>query len=464
MTTTTGTLVTAIYCRLSQDRDGTKKGTDRQEKDCRALAKREGFTVAEVFIDDDRSAYSGKSRPAFERMMKQLDRYDAVIYWKTDRLCRRISQFFKVLDACQAANTRLISVVDPIDTSTAMGQGVAGMLAAVAQQESENTGRRVKRAAEDRAQAGRPHGHRRAYGYAKDGTTIIEDEAANIREAVARIQKGESMYAIVTDWNARGIPATNGGPWVVTTLRQMLVSPRIAGQRTHHGEAVGKAAWLGIISEDEHAVVRAILDANGNGRHRRPRTGMYLCSGLLTCGRCGETLHSAFRSDGNGDRRYMCHNAPGCVGCGALTVAADAAERFVEEALLYTLESPAVERALRKPKRKAAPLASVHALEGQVVQLGLDHDAGVISRAEWLARRGPLVEKITAAYQAATAGADTSPIAQFRGTNVRELWDSLDVDRRRAVLSALVEQVTVRPATTRGRGFDTARIGITWNV
>jgi hypothetical protein len=35
----------AIHVRLSQDRDGTKTGTDQQEADCRALCKREGLTV-----------------------------------------------------------------------------------------------------------------------------------------------------------------------------------------------------------------------------------------------------------------------------------------------------------------------------------------------------------------------------------------------------------------------------------
>jgi site-specific DNA recombinase len=454
----------AIYCRLSQDRDGTKKGTDRQEADCRALAKREGFTVAEVFVDDDRSAYSGKARPAFDRMMKGLDRYDAVIYWKTDRLVRRFTQFGRVLDACKAADTRLVSVVDPIDTATAIGQGVAGMLAAVAEQESENTGRRVKRASDDRAQAGRPHGHRRAYGYAKDGTTIVEDEAAVIREAVRRVRKGEAMHSIVTDWNRRKVAATNGGQWVVTVLRQMLVSPRIAGLRTHRGEAIGEASWPGIISEEDHAVVRAVLDGNGGSGHRRPRAASYLCSGLLVCGRCGETLHSAFRSDGTGDRRYMCHKAPGRDACGSMSVAANSVEKLIGDAIMYRLKSPIVARALRAKPGKRSPLSSVHKLEGQVVQLGLDHDAGLISRAEWLARRGPLVEKITTAYREAEVDTEAGPLARFRGANVRDLWAALDVDQQRAVVSALVEKITVQPATKRGRVFDTDRIDIAWRA
>ena len=133
----------AIYTRLSQDRDGSKTGTDRQEKDCRALCKREGLKVAEVYTDDDRSAYNGKRRPAFERMLAELEGYDTLVYWKTDRLVRRTTQFWRVVEACEKAGVRLVSVVDPIDTSTPLGKGVAGMLAAMGEQESHNTSLRV---------------------------------------------------------------------------------------------------------------------------------------------------------------------------------------------------------------------------------------------------------------------------------------------------------------------------------
>src|SRR2546430_17728280 len=81
----------AVYTRLSQDRDGTKTSTQRQETDCRALAKARGWRVAEVFRDNDRSAFNGKERPAFERMLAAISDGDVqgVVAWKVDRLGRR---------------------------------------------------------------------------------------------------------------------------------------------------------------------------------------------------------------------------------------------------------------------------------------------------------------------------------------------------------------------------------------
>ncbi len=62
----------AIYARISQDRTGEGLGVQRQLEDCRAEATRRGWRVAEEYVDDDISAYSGKQRPAYQRMLEDL--------------------------------------------------------------------------------------------------------------------------------------------------------------------------------------------------------------------------------------------------------------------------------------------------------------------------------------------------------------------------------------------------------
>ncbi|MGZ6527028.1 MAG: recombinase family protein, partial [Actinomycetota bacterium] len=46
----------AIYARISSDRDGLALGVERQLADCRELASRKGWPVAEEYIDNDISA------------------------------------------------------------------------------------------------------------------------------------------------------------------------------------------------------------------------------------------------------------------------------------------------------------------------------------------------------------------------------------------------------------------------
>jgi DNA invertase Pin-like site-specific DNA recombinase len=277
----------AVYCRISSDRDGDGAGVKRQERDCRALCKREGLTVAHVFVDDDRSAFNGKGRPAFEEMLTRLDEFDALVYWKYDRLTRSVIEFFKILGQCEQAGVRLVSVTEPLDTSTPMGKGYAGMVASMAEQESVNISTRVKRKQEDSATEGKPHGGRRAFGYAQDGT-VLADEAAAIREARDRVLAGEPTTGIARDWNARGIRPVGGRLWRSHSLKQMIVGTKIAGLRLYQGEVVASGTWEAIVTPEDHDRLVATLERPW--LHRGPgRPPGYLLSGLLTCGDCGHT-------------------------------------------------------------------------------------------------------------------------------------------------------------------------------
>ena len=63
----------AICCRISDDTSRRALGVERQREDCLALCERRGWKVAEVYVDNDLSAYSGKVvRPDYERMMTDL--------------------------------------------------------------------------------------------------------------------------------------------------------------------------------------------------------------------------------------------------------------------------------------------------------------------------------------------------------------------------------------------------------
>jgi DNA invertase Pin-like site-specific DNA recombinase len=453
----------AIYTRLSQDRDGTKGGTDRQEKDCRALCKREGLKVVKVYTDDDRSAYSGKPRPAFEQMLTELDGVDAVVFWKTDRLVRRWTQFGRVVEACEAAKVRLVSVVDPIDTSTPILKGVAGLIASMGEQESKNISLRVARFHEDAAANGRPHGHRRAFGYTP-AMEIIPEEAKAIREARDRILRGDSMRLICTDWNERGVSPTSAPAWRVTTFKRMITGPLIAGLRQFHGEIVAAGTWKAIISPDQRD---QLLAAVGDPKVRkRGRPARYLLTGIIRCGKCDAVLRSSVKGDGT--RRWSCRRIPGDEShCGRLDVRADHVDELVEAALLHRLDSPALARAQRRGKhdtKAKTDSRTLADLEARVVQLGLDHDAGLISRKEWLSRRAPLRDRVEAARSELSRASDAKPLEAFDGVDVRRRWSQLDLEGRRRVASVMIDHVTIDAPETRGNTFDSRRVKITWRT
>ena len=66
----------AIYCRISDDREGRGLGVARQEAECRALADRVGWRVADghVYTDNDLSAYRGRHRPGYRALLGAVGR------------------------------------------------------------------------------------------------------------------------------------------------------------------------------------------------------------------------------------------------------------------------------------------------------------------------------------------------------------------------------------------------------
>ena len=137
----------AIYARISKDKVGAGLGAERQQADCRELAARLGWTVAEVFIDNDISAYSGKPRPAYRRMLDAIrsGRVDAVLAWHTDRLHRSPAELEDYITACESRSVPTHCVkAGPLDLTAPSGRLVARQLGAVARYEVEHMSERIQ--------------------------------------------------------------------------------------------------------------------------------------------------------------------------------------------------------------------------------------------------------------------------------------------------------------------------------
>jgi site-specific DNA recombinase len=457
---------TAIYCRISQDRSGDGLGVSRQEDDCRALIERRGWTVAGLYVDDDRSAYSGRRRPAYEELLAELKAgmFDAIVAWHPDRLHRSPRELEDFIDLVEASSVAVATVqAGEYDLGTASGRMTARVVGAVARAESEHKSERIKRQREQAASRGEYHGGGRAYGYESDGVTIVPDEAAMIREAAQRVFAGESIRSIAIDWNSRQVPTARGKPWQTTSLRGMIAGPRIAGRRVLRGEDAGPAVWPPIISHDDHLRIVATL---GNPRvTTRGRPPTHLLTGMLRCGLCGARLASnTTKARG---QRFICNPGPGRPGCGRIAIAAHNVDTLITEAVLTRLDSPTLAHALREDAtgNDHGTVNELAALQAQLE--ALDHDfyvEGLINRKRWLTVTQALEAKTDAIRNTLARQTRTLAIAPYSGPNgaLRNAWPDLAIDKQRAILRTLIDHITIKPAVRTGRTFHPDRVDITW--
>ncbi len=289
----------AIYCRLSRGRAGATPGVGGQEEDCRALCARRGWVVAKVYADDDAGVCSGKPRPAWQQLIRdaQASMIDAVVGWHVDVLTRSPRELEDVVGLADQYGVELATVTGEIDLSDPAGRLVARMVGAAARYEAKQRAQRQKQQRRLAAQARLIAGWgTRPFGYSDDRITVVEAEAAIIRQCAARALAGDSLARICRDLARSGIATPGGKWWLPTTLRQLLVSARIGGRRERIlrgsgqrmrpviGKIVADAEWVAIISPRDSDRLRALL-ADSTRRDSNPANGCRdLFRAILHCG------------------------------------------------------------------------------------------------------------------------------------------------------------------------------------
>lgn len=462
-----------VYCRISDDRTGQGLGVARQRADCEQLAQREGWEVVEVFTDNDLSAFAGKPRPAYERMLAVLGdgQADAVVAWHPDRFYRDMRDLEDFIDTVERAGAQVRTVTaGTVDLSTASGRMTARVGAAVGRHESEQKAERVRRKMAELAESGRSNGGPRTFGYEPDHRTVREAEAVLVREAASRALAGESLRAIAADWNERAIPTVRGAKgWTYQALRRMLLSPRHAGLRTHRGTVVGPAAWPAIIDRDTHERLKARLVS---GRAPTTRVRNRLLTGLVHCGRCGARLYAKVSAAGT--RQYSCVRDPGRgqgTACGRLSVVAEPLDAEVGEQVIAALSGPGLVETLQTvagdDEQRQELSAQLVADEQRLEELAGDYAEGTLTRGEWKTARQRLTTRIEAARRRLSRDDAAGVLAGLPSAEdaLRARWEAGDVVWRRAVVEAVIERVDVAPKGYKGgKRFDPGRIEIVWRA
>ena len=167
----------AIYLRISDDTEGLALGVARQLTECQKLCEQKGWTVADVYEDNDRSAFSGKRRPEYERLLDDVKNHvvDAIVSWGPDRLHRSPRQLEGFIDLVELTSVSVATVQAGIwDLTTPSGRLTARQLGSVARYESENKAARITAKHEQLREHGVPIGgaERGAFGYRWRRSTV----------------------------------------------------------------------------------------------------------------------------------------------------------------------------------------------------------------------------------------------------------------------------------------------------
>lgn len=460
---------TALYVRISRDTEGEGLGVARQLADCKALAEQRGWPVIpEPYTDNDLSAYSGKPRPAYLRLLEDVraGRVRRIVAWHPDRLHRSPLEFEGFLDLVQDTGCQVETVRSgAVDLTTPSGRLNARVLGDFARYESEHKSDRVRAKLQQNAEAGKHHGGSRPYGWEDDRVTLHEGEAAYVRLGVSMLLGGNSMKAIVRALNEAGSRNTLGGLWQDVTLRSTLLRARNAGLRTHHGQVLDgvPGKWEPILDRDTWEQVRLVLTDPARRTNPGATGRTHLLSGIGRCGICGGPLRAAKGKPYKGVAAtiYRCFPT-GCVSRGQEPV-----DTLVRALVCARLARPDAVDLLRQddePAEAATARADVERLRGRLDVAAADHDDDRTTREQFLATTARLRVRLAEAERRVPAPAPRLAVldALVGQEDVEAAWDALDVSVQRQVVALLLD-MTVQP-TRRGPGFDPAGVTTAWRA
>ena len=473
----------AIYTRISKDKTGQRASVERQERECRELADRLEWQVADVYIDNDISAYSGKRRPDYERLLADIENgaINAVIAWHPDRLHRSPKELERYIDACEQHHVQNHTKQTGIwDLSTPSGRMTARVVGSAARYESEHKSERVKAAKVVNAKEGKILGGGRTWGY-EVGGVVREDEAAEIRKAAEALVCGVSLRQICKGLNGRGVPTVTGKLWTSGHLGRALKRPRLAGLSVHRGVVVGTGQWTPILDAATYEAVVAILNDPARctgGSGRRGPIPSALGTGLYVCSACGQPRMRIGRSNGR-QPTYRCGgmDLPGVDDMKHMTRAAEPLDLYVASAIIRRLSHPnVIEAAVAAIEAGEAIDTKALRAEQAEIMVSMDNTAALLESATITPALVTQMTKATAELAARSEEISRELARTGTRSALRDLlgvddigaaWEQMEMGTRRAILSETVT-VTILPARSgrmpNGSYFDDEAIDLDFKV
>lgn len=348
----TGKKKYVIYTRCSTDDQAQGEYTtlDAQAHHCKNMLDAFGYELADFgtkgAVNDD--GYSGKdlNRPGIQSILNSVNRkreFDGIIFFRLDRLTRNPRDLYALIDIFRGHDVDFISVRENLDSSTAIGRVVIGILGLLSAFERELTGERVKASGIARVRQGRWAGGGLPYGYRliNDGPAlpngrqphkIVFDEeiAPKLKIIWEMAADNKSLAEIGQELSRRGIKSPQGIEWRKQSVSNIIKSHFYKGC-VQYAKEVHKGTHPAIVDDKLWDKANKIITAKlpGHKFAKQPRDYIYLLSGILKCSKCGSHYISV-SGKGHMKKRffyYMCGRSKQGLGCDTQAVSATAFDR-----------------------------------------------------------------------------------------------------------------------------------------
>ncbi len=199
---------------------------DAQQARIGAYCAAMGWQVSEVIRDAGESAAS-LQRPGMAAVLEAVNRglVERIVVAKLDRLTRSVRDLAELIDLCTKHDVALVSIGETLDTGTASGRMMVGLLGLISQWEREAIGERTAAALAHKRQRRTVYGTT-PFGFVRVGDALIPEpkEQEALYEAVRMDRDGASFREIAAMLTARAVMPHRGKAWHASSVSAVLRS------------------------------------------------------------------------------------------------------------------------------------------------------------------------------------------------------------------------------------------------
>jgi len=268
----------AIYTRVSTEEQAYRGFSLEAQLD--KLQQYCSMNDLEIYDSFRDAGYSGRNtrRPEYSRMMAEIDKWDAILVLKMDRIHRNVKNCLFMMEDLHKAGKGFISFQEKIDTTTAIGRAMMTITLVFAQLESEQIGERVSAGMIQKAKdpSKKFMGHRTAFGYTwnsdKESFKIDTDKIDLVRNIFDDYLTDKmSFRSIANKYSSDYVKLTGKKRLADTTVKYILHNCFYAGFERYCNHFKRIEGLMPIVSIEEFNTCQDLMRKRCHShRHYKP--------------------------------------------------------------------------------------------------------------------------------------------------------------------------------------------------
>ncbi|MFJ7681634.1 recombinase family protein [Peribacillus butanolivorans] len=281
-------MTVGIYIRVStleQANEGYSIAAQRER--LKAYCMAQGWDDFKFYVDEGVSA-KDTNRPQLSLLLNHIKNgsISMILVYRLDRFTRSVSDLYNLLQTLDKHDCTFKSATEIYDTSTAMGRMFIGLVALLAQWETENLSERIKMALEKKVAEGERVGNI-PFGFdlSEDEKLVKNNKSAIVLDMIKKVESGMSANQVATFLNKTN---NDRARWHTQGVLRILKNPALYGA-TRWNDQIHENTHEGIISKAKYLKLQQILSDRAK-HHRREVENTYLFQGVLICPECGNPL------------------------------------------------------------------------------------------------------------------------------------------------------------------------------